>query len=201
MNKPQVGFVKRQTSKKMKAILILFFGLSSNIISTSDMIFNFGSGQNQINNWVLISDNIMGGISKSNLEYTDNTMILKGDISLRNFGGFASVKTQFGKHDISQFKGIKIKFKSTNQKFAFTLEDSNNWTLPNYKGSFYSTSSNTWEEKTIFFKDFKEYQVGEATGKKLEDSKLKSIVRMGIITTEKKEGPFSIEIDYIEFVK
>jgi hypothetical protein len=57
----------------MKGILILFFGLSSNIISTSDMIFNFGSGQNQINNWVLISDNIMGGVSKSNLEYTDNT--------------------------------------------------------------------------------------------------------------------------------
>jgi hypothetical protein len=185
----------------VKAILIFFFGLSINSISTDDMILNFGSGQNQINNWVLISDNIMGGVSKSNLEYTDNTMILKGDISLRNFGGFASVKTQFGKHDISQFKGVKIKFKSTNQKFAFTLEDSKNWTLPNYKGSFYSTGSNTWEEKTIFFKDFKEYQVGDATGKKLEDSKLKSIVRMGIITTEKKEGPFSLEIDYIEFVK
>ena len=52
----------------MKAILILFFGLSVNMISTSDMIFNFGNGQNQIHNWVLISDNIMGGVSKSNLE-------------------------------------------------------------------------------------------------------------------------------------
>lgn len=185
----------------MKALLILFFGLIMNSIPPKDNILNFGNGQNQINTWVLISDNVMGGVSKSSLEYTENTLILKGDISLRNFGGFASVKTQFGKHDISQFKGVKIKFKSTNQKFAFTLEDSNNWTLPNYKGSFYSTSSNTWEEKTILFKDFKEYQVGEATGKNLEEAMLKSIVRMGIITTEKKEGPFSIEIDYIEFVK
>jgi hypothetical protein len=161
----------------MKTILMLLFGLSMNSVTTSDMILNFGSGQNRINNWVLLSDNVMGGVSKSNLEYTNNTMILKGDISLRNFGGFASVKTPFGKYDLSH------------------------WTLPNYKGSFYSTSSNTWEETTILFKEFKEYRIGEATGQKLEDSKLKSMVRMGIITTEKKEGPFTIEIDYIEFVK
>jgi NADH dehydrogenase [ubiquinone] 1 alpha subcomplex assembly factor 1 len=185
----------------MKAILVLFFGLSMNSITTSDLIFNFGSDQNQISNWVLLSDNVMGGVTKSNLEYTKNTLILKGDISLRNYGGFASVKTQFGKYDISQFKGVKIKFKSANQKFAFTLEDSNNWTLPNYKGAFSSTSDNTWEEQTIYFKDFKEYKIGEATGKKLDDSKLKNIVRMGVMTTEKKEGPFSIEIDFIEFVK
>jgi hypothetical protein len=185
----------------MKAILILFFGLSLTSYTSNESTYDFGSGQNQVNNWVMISDNVMGGVSKSKLEYTENAMILTGDISFKNYGGFASVKTTFGKYDISQFKGVKIKFKSTNQKFAFTLEDKNNWTLPNYKGDFYSTSSNTWEEKTIYFKDFKEYQVGEETGKKMEDSILKNIVRMGIMTMEKKEGPFSIEIDYIEFVK
>jgi hypothetical protein len=191
--------IKRQ--EKMKAILILFFGLSLTSYTANESTYDFGSGQNQVNNWVMISDNVMGGVSKSNLEYTEKAMILTGDISFKNYGGFASVKTTFGKYDISQFKGVKIKFKSTNQKFAFTLEDKNNWTLPNYKGDFYSTSSNTWEEKTIYFKDFKQYQIGEATGKKLEDSVLKNIVRMGIITNEKKEGPFSIEIDYIELVK
>jgi hypothetical protein len=191
--------IKRQ--EKMKAILILFFGLSLTSYTANESTYDFGSGQNQVNNWVMISDNVMGGVSKSKLEYTENTMILTGDISFKNNGGFSSVKTTFGKYDISQFKGVKIKFKSTNQKFAFTLEDKNNWTLPNYKGDFYSTSSNTWEEKTIYFKDFKQYQIGEATGKKLEDSVLKNIVRMGIITNEKKEGPFSIEIDYIELVK
>jgi monofunctional biosynthetic peptidoglycan transglycosylase len=185
----------------MKAIVILFLGLSLNIMKTDDSVIDFGNGQNQINNWVMISDNIMGGISKSKLEYTQSTMILSGDISLKNFGGFSSVKTTFGKYDLSQFKGVKIKFKSTNQKFAFTLEDNKNWTLPNFKGNFYSAKVNIWEEKTIYFNDFKEYQVGESTGKKLDNKNLKNIVRMGIITTEKKEGPFSIEIDYVEFVK
>jgi NADH dehydrogenase [ubiquinone] 1 alpha subcomplex assembly factor 1 len=185
----------------MKSIIFLFLGLSITNLTTDNSIFDFGKGQNQINNWVLISDNIMGGVSKSKLDYTENTLALSGNISLDNFGGFSSVKTTFGKYDLSQFRGVKIKFKSTNQKFAFTLEDQKNWTLPNFKGNFYSDKVNIWEEKTIYFSDFKEYQVGEPTGKKLKDNCLKNIVRMGIITTEKKEGPFSIEIDYVEFVK
>jgi hypothetical protein len=185
----------------MKFMLIFLLGLSVTGTTTNELTFNFGSGQDQISNWVLISDNIMGGISKSKLEYTQSAMVLTGDIFLDNFGGFASVKTTFGKYDISQFKGVKIRFKATNQKFAFTLEDNNNWTLPNYKGAFYSAKANAWEEQIIYFKDFKEYQVGEATGNKLKEFSLKNIVRMGIITTEKKEGPFTIEIDYIEFIK
>jgi NADH dehydrogenase [ubiquinone] 1 alpha subcomplex assembly factor 1 len=185
----------------MKAILMLFLGLLLNSLTTNELTFNFGSGKNQINNWVMISDNIMGGVSKSKLEYTENTMILTGTLSLDNFGGFASVKTRFGQYDISPFQGVKIKFKASNQKFAFTLEDNNIWTFPNYKGAFFSTKPNTWEEKIVYFKDFKEYQIGEATGKTLKESSLKNMVRMGTITTEKKEGPFSIEIDYIEFVR
>jgi hypothetical protein len=36
---------------------------------------------------------------------------------------------------------------------------------------------------------------------KLQLERLKNIVRIGVITTEKKEGPFSLEIDYIEFLE
>jgi hypothetical protein len=30
---------------------------------------------------------------------------------------------------------------------------------------------------------------------------LKNMVRLGIMTAEKKEGPFTLEVDYIEFIK
>ena len=168
--------------------------------SKKNPVINFGNANGRTKDWVMISDNIMGGVTQSKLQYSENSMVLNGTISLDNYGGFSSIKTNFNTFDLSAYDGVKIKYKSTGQKFAFTLEDSKNWTMPNYKGAFNSSDSNTWQEATILFKDFKQYQIGEPTGKKLITAVLKNIVRLGIITTEKKEGPFSIEVESIEFI-
>ena len=72
---------------------------------------------------------------------------------------------------------------------------------PYYKGHLPNSKPNIWTEATLYFKDFKEYQIGEPTGDMLEQVSLKKMVRLGIMTTDKKEGSFSIEVDYIEFVK
>ena len=53
----------------------------------------------------------------------------------------------------------------------------------------------------MHFKEFKEYQIGEPTGDRLSLASLKDIVWLGIKTSEKKEGSFSLEVDYIEFFK
>jgi monofunctional biosynthetic peptidoglycan transglycosylase len=184
----------------MKIALLFAMAFFTFIPSKKDFVINFGNAEGRTRDWVMISDNVMGGVTQSKLQYTENSMVLNGTISLDNYGGFSSVKTNFNTFDLSGYDGVKIRYKSTGQKFAFTLEDSKNWTMPNYKGAFSSSDSNTWEEATIFFKDFKQYQIGEPTGKKLTTAVLKNIVRLGIITTEKKEGPFSIEVESIEFI-
>jgi len=185
----------------MKATLFLLFIFSTLTSNAAEFKIDFGNGKDKINDWVMISDNIMGGVSRSKLEYSEDALVLSGIISLDNFGGFSSVKTKFGLIDLSRFKGLIIKHKSTNQRFAITLEDSRNWTLPNYKGDFANSKTDTWEESIMYFKDFKEYQIGEPTGEKLDLTRLKNIVRFGVITMEKKEGTFSLEIDYIEFLE
>lgn len=143
----------------------------------------------------------MGGITTSNLTYSDHVLILTGDISLANYGGFSSVKTRFNRIDLSQYKGLKIPYRASNQSFALTLDNSTNWTRPYYKGALPKSSENAWTEATIAFKDFAEYRIGEPTGDKLDPAILTSIVRLGIITTEKKEGPFSLEVDYVAFIR
>lgn len=185
----------------MKTLLLLM--LVSTIICSNaqELRIDFGSTPDQTKDWVMISDDIMGGITRSKLEYTATSLVLSGDISLENYGGFSSVKTRFKGVDLSEYKGLKIRCRSANQRFAFTLEDSRNWTQPNFKGDLPPTKDNAWSENTIYFKDFKEYQIGEPTGAKLDPASLKNIVRLGIITTEKKEGPFSLEVDYVEFIK
>lgn len=168
-------------------------------VTAQKLMIDFGKEGSKSSDWVLLSDNIMGGVTKSSLQYTSNSALLTGTISLDNFGGFSSLKTKYKKMDLSGFEGVKIRFKSKGQKFAFTLEDSQIWFQPNFKKDFAPKKEETWEDAVLYFKDFKEYMVGEPTGKGFRIESLKNMVRLGIMTTEKKEGPFSLEVDYIEF--
>jgi NADH dehydrogenase [ubiquinone] 1 alpha subcomplex assembly factor 1 len=184
----------------MKLIYLLVAITSLKSFGQSPTI-DFGNSAEKNHEWVLLSDNVMGGMTKSKIEYTNNSVLLSGNISLANYGGFSSIKTKYKSVDLSVYIGIKIKFKSTNQKFAFTLEDNQNWMQPNYKREFAPKKDNTWEEVVIYFKDFQEIVIGEPTGNMMESKSLKNIVRMGIMTYSKKEGPFSLEVDFVEFIK
>jgi monofunctional biosynthetic peptidoglycan transglycosylase len=185
----------------MKKIIFFLLAISSLKTFGQSSIIDFGNSAEKNQEWVLLSDNIMGGITKSKIEYTDNSVLLSGNISLDNYGGFSSIKTKYKSFDLSMFTGIKIKFKSSKQRFVFTLEDDRNWTQPNYINEFSSKKDDTWEEVTIYFKDFKEIVIGEPTGNMMKTKSLNNIVRLGIMTHEKKEGPFSLEVDYIAFIK
>ncbi|MFN6377781.1 MAG: CIA30 family protein [Flavobacteriales bacterium] len=68
----------------MKSIILFILGVTMVNVTSDNLKFDFGSGQNQISNWSVISDNVMGGVTKSKLEYTENSLILSRDISLAN---------------------------------------------------------------------------------------------------------------------
>ena len=43
----------------MKAILILFFGLSLTSYTANESTYDFGSGRNNVNDWILTSKNMV----------------------------------------------------------------------------------------------------------------------------------------------
>jgi hypothetical protein len=160
----------------------------------------FGTSDGRTQNWALLSDNVMGGISEGQVEYKSTSLVLKGNVSLENRGGFVSIKSPFGKLDLSSFATVSIKFRSSNQKYAFTLENSGRWYEPSYKHSFYAKEANTWETISMDLDNFSEEVIGRPTGKKADKSITQGIIRIGITTNEKREGPFELEIESIEFI-
>lgn len=180
----------------MKLLLIIAMLLFS---EKEKLKFDFGKEKGKTNDWYSLTDNVMGGVSSSKLVYGANSLHFSGNISFRNNGGFASLRSAFNEFDLSNFSEVKIKFKSKNQKFALTLENSNRWWEPNYKYEFQSDSETEWKTVSFNLKDFHEEVIGRKTGKMISYSVLKNIIRIGVITNDKKEGDFSIEIDFIEF--
>lgn len=182
----------------MNIILILLLSLLG---SDDKLRFDFGNEKDNVKTWFTITDNVMGGVSSSKISQKADAVQFTGNISFDNNGGFASFRSGFGKYDLSAYDAVRIRFKSENQKFALTLDNSRNWWEPNYKYEFQSEEVSDWKIVNFNLSDFHEEVIGRKTGNKINNSILKNICQIGIITNDKKEGPFSLEIDYIEFYK
>ena len=80
------------------------------------------------------------------------------------------------------------------------MENSRRWYEPAYKHEFSAKEINKWETVSLELNSFEEEVIGQPTGKKADKSITESILRIGISTDEKREGPFQLEIESIEFI-
>jgi NADH dehydrogenase [ubiquinone] 1 alpha subcomplex assembly factor 1 len=182
----------------MNIIIITLLMLFS---TNENLRFDFGNEKGNVKTWFTLTDNVMGGVSTSNLSYKNGSIVFSGNVSFENNGGFASFRSGFSKFDLTGYDAVRIRFKSQNQKFALTLDNSRNWWEPNYKYEFQSESSSDWKTVSFDIADFHEEVIGRKTGNSINKNIQKNICQIGIITNDKKEGSFSLEIDYIEFYK
>lgn len=173
--------------------VIMFFSLAA-----APTKFDFGNNQT-IKKWKVVNDGVMGGLSTGVISYTKNTMLFKGEISLDNNGGFASIRTNWDKWDLSKFSKVKMRVKTNGRKYALVLETDKRFYKPTFKQDV-TTKKGEWEILEFFLKDFYISVMGEPTGDKIEAEQLSQIIRMGFILFDKKAGDFSIEVDYIEFI-
>ena len=112
-------------SYKTYCIFIFFFlnttlmqGQEIDIINIEKQIGN--------NNWSIVNDNVMGGISESNLSINDkNNLIFNGSVSLENNGGFASSRLSIKKGSLKKIKGFKIKFIGDGKTYKLRLDKKN----------------------------------------------------------------------------
>jgi len=165
-------------------------------VMSSSLKIDFGTDQQQ--DWKITNDGVMGGLSEGTAEFTKGHLIFSGEVSLENNGGFSSFKSQFEEMDLSDYESVKIRLKTNGYQLAFTLEVDRRWYMPYFKHAI-SVTPNEWEVVEIPLTAFKEYRIGDQTGKSLEKQQLKEVLRVGFITNEKRAGNFHAEIDYIEF--
>jgi hypothetical protein len=57
-----------------------------------DPVFDFPTSDD-VNEWSVVNDTVMGGVSSGQLAWEDEALVFTGDLSLDNNGGFASVRS------------------------------------------------------------------------------------------------------------
>ncbi len=177
--------------------LTFFFLIPIFIFFNESFEINFGKTSG-VQNWQVITDNVMGGLSNAKIQLTKKTLKLNGTQSLENNGGFVSLKSPFDRYDLSGYETLIIRYKNTGIQFGFTLETDQPFYKPYYKLKL-PKQPKGFAEVEVDLTNFKQYQMGEPTGKNISKSLLSKIIRIGFITTEKTAGNFELEIDYILF--
>lgn len=159
--------------------------------------FDFGKSKAG-ESWFVMNDGVMGGLSSGEASLLENSLKLAGEISLANRGGFSSVRSPWGKMDLSNFSKVNIRYRSTGQVVALALETNRRWWLPYYLLDL-QTTAGEWQTLSLELTDTKEISMVTPTGNHLKQEQLSEIIRIGFMTHEKKESPFEFEVDFIKF--
>jgi monofunctional biosynthetic peptidoglycan transglycosylase len=147
--------------------------------------------------WRIVNDGVMGGVSSSDLELTENqTVMFTGSLSLENNGGFASVRATFPSLDLSGYEGVLLRVKGDGRTYQLRFRTSNNFDGVAYSSEF-GTEAGEWSEIRLPLSGFKPTFRGRVPrGAGPFDSS--RIRQMTFLIGDKREGPFELEIDWVK---
>ena len=176
---------------KFYLIICLLFhaAIFSQNITMVDTSNNIG-----IDNWEIVNDGVMGGISQSNIYLNEvNNIIFAGNVSLKNNGGFASIRRGFNGNQLNDTSKFLLRVKGDGNIYKFRL--TMNGSYANYSADF-KTTKDQWMDIEIPVENFKPYYFGRSI--RAPKLKIHKVNSMGILISDKQEGNFSLEIEYIK---
>jgi len=166
----------------------------------SMMIYDF-STQEQLQQWRVINDGVMGGVSRSTFTKADPAgAVFSGEVSLENYGGFCSLGTrQPVPLDASAYNGIAVRCKGDGKNYKLTLKNDQSFGGFSYQFRF-AVSSDDWMVVKAPFSEFR----ASFRGQQVPDAPPFNpgvIQSIGFLIADKQAGAFKLEIAWIQAYK
>jgi NADH dehydrogenase [ubiquinone] 1 alpha subcomplex assembly factor 1 len=142
--------------------------------------------------WEKVNDTVMGGLSESRLSVAGGSAVFEGNVSLENFGGFASVRSVLREFDLGDYDGLIVRVRGDGKRYRLRLKTDTDLEGLAYQATFF-TAPAEWTEPRLSFDEFVPvFRGAVVTGSPaLQPSK---IVRIGFMIADKQQGPFRLEI-------
>lgn len=159
---------------------------------TEIMVFDFSKKEN-ISNWSITNDNVMGGLSSSKMVVNDQGEgVFSGTVSTDNNGGFAMARLPVSITLLANTSKLVIKLKGDGKKYQFRIKSEKEqrfWYIQSFQ-----TSTKTEKIElplNAFYASFR--------GNKLdiENFSSKEIKEIAILIGNKKNEEFKLKIDNI----
>jgi monofunctional biosynthetic peptidoglycan transglycosylase len=159
-------------------------------------LFDF-SAADTAKQWQTVNDGVMGGVSEGEFKITDNkTLEFFGTISLKNNGGFASVRTKAKKLGLQKGDTLVAKVKGDGREYTLNLYLNKPLVAYSYRATV-PTKKDEWIEVSIPLENTEATWFGRAVkdAGQIDPQKINAV---GFMLGDKKAGPFKLEIEWVK---
>jgi len=154
------------------------------------------SPADQTVSWRTINDTVMGGVSASRFLVRDGVGTFTGDVSLENYGGFASVRSTPREYKLRGFDGIALRVRTDGKTYKFRARTSAAFDGVSYQVSF-RADGDGWSTVKLPFSKFRPTWRGRVLTDRppLDPAAIRAL---GFLISDKQEGSFRLDIDWIK---
>ena len=177
--------------------LFLFFALpmETQSVEPIKLLLDF-EDTDKSGRWMVVNDDVMGGVSRSNVKlHSDGHLLFDGEVSTNYGGGFASVRTDYKNWEIEKYEGFILRVKGDGKTFQFRCRLGNNINQIAYR-HYFQADNEDWQEIILPFKEFLPTYRGRVLSNipKLDPKEIK---QFGFMISDKQVGNFNLKIDWI----
>ena len=160
------------------------------------LLFDF-SDATQVEQWAVALDGVMGGLSTGEISREEDTLVFTGETSLRNNGGFSSIRALLPAGTLAGFHALRIRVKG----------DGRTWILganvdPGRRGSSFwdrfETREGEWITLTVPISEMVRQVFGNPVPGDLPPSQVRAVE---FYIFDKLAGPFRLQVDRVEVVR
>ncbi|WP_324719936.1 CIA30 family protein [Salinimicrobium sp. HB62] len=169
-----------------------YFLLIIALVMNNMILFDF-SENDDWSAWDIENDVVMGGRSSSQLlRSEEGNAIFKGEVSLENNGGFASVQYRFPSKDITGYETAVLHLKGDGKKYQFRLKED-----LRDRASYIYEFETTGDWQTVEIPLNKMKPVFRGRDVDMPNFSANSIQEVRFLIGNKKRQEFRLEIDKI----
>jgi hypothetical protein len=146
--------------------------------------------------WGAVDDVVMGGVSHSTFRQAQpGVASFSGNVSLENFGGFASVRTPPRDWDTAGATAFLLRVRGDGHAYKFTIRTGDGFDGIQYQARF-TAPAGTWTDVRLPVQEF----VATFRGRKvpfapsLDPAKVRAL---GLMISDKQAGSFELLVDWI----
>ena len=180
--------------------IVSWSDITSATMETAERIVIDFNNTDEKENWQIINDDVMGGVSQSEIIFNDtDTATFQGRISLENNGGFASARSKSHSYRLGGYNGLHVRIQGDGKDYQLRVRTDNRFDGISYRYRF-ATQPETWMNIRVPFSEFVPVFRGRILSN-VSPISPEQIQQVGFLISDKQAGKFRIEIDWIKAYK